>query len=262
MRFLILVSISLLQLNSYSQDSLPSIVVKNINGQIIISWKNSYAVPVTNISIQRSYDTLKNYSTIGSVLSPMNRENGYADTKPPYNKMYYRLFISFEGGKYVFSAIRRPIKEFIPPPVPSTSTTPVELALEPIVVDSSSKNNSLISPAPIKFNEDHSIKVVVSGSIAVRHIYIGKENNIIINIPDAGRKKYSLLIYNSTNQLLFTVKKITEPYLILERTNFLHAGWFRYELMEGGKLTEQNNFYVFKDSKPQPIPLEEKTKFN
>ncbi len=259
MRFLILVSISLLQLNSYSQDSLPAIVVKNINGQIIISWKNSYAVPVTNISIQRSYDTLKNYSTIGSVLSPMNRENGYADTKPPYNKMYYRLFISFEGGKYVFSSVQRPIKEFIPPPPPPS---PVEFALEPTVVDSSRKNHSLILPAPIKFDEDHSIKVVVSGSIAVRHIYIGKENNIIINIPDAGRKKYSLLIYNSTNQLIFTVKKITEPYLTLERTNFLHAGWFRYELMEGGKLTEQNNFYVFKDSKPQSIPLEEKTKFN
>ncbi len=258
MRLLIYLSISFLSLHVHSQDSLPMIKVKNINGQIVISWKNEYQVPVTNINIQRSFDSLKNYSTIGSVLSPMNRENGYADTKPPYNKMYYRLFISFEGGKYQFSAIQRPIKEIIPPPAPPT----VDINLIPIVVDSTKKNNPTIQPIPVKINEDHDIKAIVAGSIAVRHIYTGKENNIIINIPDAGRKKYIISFYDASNQLIFTVKKLTEPFLIVERVNFLHAGWFRYELFESGKLIEQNKFYVFKDAKPQVIPVEEKPKFN
>src|SRR5438309_917962 len=94
-----------------AQETLPNITVKNLNGVIIVSWKNEYPLPVKTINIQRSYDSLKNYSTIGSVLNPQNRENGFADTKPPYNKMYYRVFISFDGGAYQFSEPARPVKD-------------------------------------------------------------------------------------------------------------------------------------------------------
>ena len=97
-----------------AQDTLPRITVKNISGQIIVSWVNNYKAPVTAINIQRSYDSLKNYTTIGSVLNPQNFENGYADAAPPYNKMYYRVFVSFEGGTYVFSKVVRPVKEKLP----------------------------------------------------------------------------------------------------------------------------------------------------
>ncbi|MBK7883760.1 MAG: hypothetical protein IPJ81_08135 [Chitinophagaceae bacterium] len=69
-----------------AQDTLPKISVKNLGGQIIISWKNNYKRPVTTINIQRSYDSTKNFYTIGSVLNPQNIENGFADAKPPYKK--------------------------------------------------------------------------------------------------------------------------------------------------------------------------------
>jgi hypothetical protein len=42
-----------------AQDTLPDIKVKNIGGRIIISWKNAYNVNISNINIQRSFDSLK-----------------------------------------------------------------------------------------------------------------------------------------------------------------------------------------------------------
>ena len=54
------------------QKTLPAISVTNINGKIIVSWKNAYTIPLSTLSIQRSYDSLKNYTTIGSVLNPQN----------------------------------------------------------------------------------------------------------------------------------------------------------------------------------------------
>lgn len=79
-----------------AQEILPSITVKNFSGKIIISWRNQYPLEIKTLNIQRSFDSLKNFSTIGSVLTPQNAENGFVDQAPPYNKMYYRLFISFE----------------------------------------------------------------------------------------------------------------------------------------------------------------------
>ena len=89
--------------SSKAQQILPGISVMNLNGNIIVSWKNEYKVPLANINIQRSYDSLRNYTTIGSVLNPQNQENGYSDAAAPYNKMYYRLFIAFDGGKYLIT---------------------------------------------------------------------------------------------------------------------------------------------------------------
>ena len=80
--FLFILFFNLLAVSLTAQDTLPRISVRNLNGQIIVSWINNYKVPVTTINVQRSYDSLKNYTTIGSVLSPQNFENGYADTKP------------------------------------------------------------------------------------------------------------------------------------------------------------------------------------
>ena len=229
MRQFILFTISFCSLQLHAQVSLPDITVKNYSGKIIVSWKNEYKNTVTAINIQRSYDSLKNYTTVGSVLNPLNRENGYADSKPPYNKMYYRLFISFEGGSYIFSNVERPVKEKV------------------------SDSISRIVPP-----DTPEVKASLNGWVASRRIYSGKENNIIINLPDAGVKKYSVKFFDDKDEQVFEIKKIPETYLILERVNFVHAGWFRYELYENGKLADANKFYVFKDAKPQQAPPDPK----
>ena len=100
--------------SSYAQNTLPDITLINSNGKTIVSWLNDYKKPVTNILIQRSYDSLKNFSSIGSVLNPLNLENGYLDAAPPYDKMYYRINISFEGGGYIIGPSSRPTKEKSP----------------------------------------------------------------------------------------------------------------------------------------------------
>src|SRR5690348_11090752 len=80
---------------SFGQDTLPNISVKKLGAKVVISWKNNYGATINTLNIQRSYDSTKMFTTIGSVLNPMNRSNGFVDTKPPSEKMYYRLFIAF-----------------------------------------------------------------------------------------------------------------------------------------------------------------------
>lgn len=208
------------------QKPLPDIAAKNIGNKIIISWVNEFTVPITTLNIQRSFDSLKNYKTIGSVLSPQSKENGYADVNPPYNKMYYRVFIAFEGGSYMYSNIRRPLKDT------SKTVIAIEEKFPWLVVDT-----GIIIPSKNNITYPSST------------IFTAKDNNVIIHLEDAATKHYSVKFYDEAEKFLFELKKIKEDYLIIEKVNFIHFGWFRFELFENGELIEDNKFQIIKDPK-------------
>lgn len=262
-----------------AQEVLPGLTVKDFNGKIVVSWKNEYKTPVTNISIQRSFDSAKNYSTIGSVLNPQNLENGYADDKPPYAKMYYRLFISFDGGAYTFSKVVRPVKiitsqdisaaprwpwQVPPAPAPDTSIAALpkrnSSTTLPVTQDEPmgtlNRDSSLqFSPLDIPNNRtsgrrDSIIKrpaeVITYPS---QRVYSNRENNVVIHLPDAVYKRYTIKFYDESNNFLFELTKIKEEFFVVEKVNFMHAGWFFFEVLENNKLVEKNRFYIGKENK-------------
>lgn len=101
--FLMLVSFS-----SFAQDTLPRFTVTTRgSNKAIISWTNNYT-SVTQINIQRSYDSTKGFRTILNVPDPTVPQNGFVDTKAPSPNMFYRLFIVLEDGNYIFSTSKRP----------------------------------------------------------------------------------------------------------------------------------------------------------
>jgi hypothetical protein len=91
-----------------AQDTLPRFsAVARGPGKILISWHNRYT-GVSQISIQRSADSLKNFTTLLTVPDPGLPENGAMDKAAPHPNFYYRLFIVLGEGKYLFTPSRRP----------------------------------------------------------------------------------------------------------------------------------------------------------
>jgi hypothetical protein len=91
-----------------AQDTLPRFsAIARGTGKILISWHNNYPV-VSQISIQRSPDSLKNFATLLTVPDPALPENGAVDNRVPHPNFYYRLFVVLENGKYFFTPSRRP----------------------------------------------------------------------------------------------------------------------------------------------------------
>jgi hypothetical protein len=207
-----------------AQDTLPNISVKNLGGQIIISWKNNYKKPIATINIQRSYDSTKNFYTIGSVLNPQNEENGYADAKPPYRKMYYRVFIAFDGGSYIITKSKKPLKD--------------------LYGDTLSVYNNPWQQTKQQENITHPSK----------KIFTNRDNNIAIYLPNVETKKITIKFFDDKSNFLFELNKLTEQFYIIEKVNFVHSGWFYFKLYENGVLAEENKFYVLKDGKNQQIP--------
>ena len=217
-KFLTLSLVLLLSQQLFSQDTLPKISVSNISDHILISLTNPY-VSLTTINIQRSFDSTKNFTTIGSVLDVSNKRNGFIDSKPLSLSMYYRVFLSFEGGTYIFTKSSRPIKD-------------TSKALPDIKDFQQSTVNTWFVPS--------------------KFIYTGRDNNVIISLPDAPKKKYLVKFFEENGAFIFELSKITEPYLTLDKVNFLHAGIFDFEIYENGQLMEKHKVYVPRDGKPIP----------
>ena len=122
-----LVILVLVMNQASGQDTLPKFSVSTRgNNKIIIGWFNEYP-KVSQISIQRSLDSTRNFKTILTVPDPSIPQNGFVDTKAPSNFMFYRLFIVLDSGKYLFTKSTRPkwdttkqvVQTPIKPPVPN-----------------------------------------------------------------------------------------------------------------------------------------------
>jgi hypothetical protein len=76
------------------------------------------------------------------------------------------------------------------------------------------------------------------------YVFTGKDGNVTIALSDVNHKKYFVAFYESDDTPVFEVKDIHDAVLIIDKTNFGHSGWFRFELYEDGKLKEKNKLLI------------------
>jgi hypothetical protein len=311
----------------FAQDTLPKISIKALGSKVLVSWRNEYKKLVTVIDIQRSYDSIRNFSTIGTILNPASEDDGFVDTKAPKVKCYYRVFIAFDGGDYTFSkSYRKPgiaaNNNETPSEITSTKTAPINktpiVKSPPVKKDIETNVSPIVIPkaADVKLSQEDlfNLKRLPKNTVApntytlrkinivslttpslirqrlyieiapdnrdARRLYfnirrdttdliarlpftpskfvnVGKDNDVVINLPLYAIKKYSIKFYGEKDTaLLFEISKITEPYLILEKMNFRHSGWFRYRLYSNGLFVEKYKIYIAIDDKVVPIVKE------
>jgi hypothetical protein len=211
-------------IHSFAQDTLPRLTVNYVSNNILVSWTNPFT-SLTTINIQRSFDSTKNFKTIGSVLDVKNKRNGFVDPNPPSYNMFYRIFLSFEGGTYIFTSSHMP------------------------VLDTSKVLPSLKSRQQ---------STAVTGFVPSKRVYTSRDNNVIVNLPEANHKKYVVKFFDENGISMFELNKISETYLTIEKVNFLHAGIFNFEVYEDGILVEKYKFSIAKEGKPLQIINDQK----
>lgn len=238
--FLLLLAIIIVSVYKLSaQDTLPKFSVKNAgNNRIIVSWTNNYHL-VKQISIQRSSDSLKNYKTILTVPDPMNKENGYADTKAVTDNMFYRLFIVLDGSMFIFSNSKRPIIDSL-----QMADAEQKKLVDPFSIEVNRPMKNIDSVLGTNgLNSKNKPNIFVPSM----YVYTARDGNIHLNLPDADSKKYSVKFYDENDNFLFEIKNLKDQSLIVDKTNFYHAGWFKFELFSDEKLKEKHKFYIGKE---------------
>lgn len=223
-------------------------------GLIHLSWKNPYKTTI-QLSVQRSVDSLKNFRTILSAKNPSLENNGFTDYTAPHDiPVFYRIFVTLEGAGFFFTPVLRAQKAVAKPeaPKPVAADLP-NLVSEPKPATSAVKKAALSIPKPVaaEIKKDTIVlpRVVVPENPFVnkkpsKYVYTDAKGYLVISLPKAAVNQYKLIIYDTDGSILFTIGHIREPELIVEKVNFLHSGWFNFELFENGLLMEQNRFYI------------------
>lgn len=205
-----------------AQDTLPKFSVKNVgNDRIIVGWINNF-IDVTQISVQRSFDSVSGFKTILTVTDPYSPQNGYVDTKATNDHMFYRLYIMREQGGFLFTEAKRPILDT------------VAMVTKPIVTTPPTKDTTVVKLIP--------------GFQASNYVYTDRDGYVNINLPDEEKpKKYGVKFFTEDGEFIFEIKEVKEKNFKIDKTNFYHAGWFRFELYEEGKLLEKHKFLIEKE---------------
>lgn len=269
-KFAILILVIFITGRLFSQDTLPKFTIVERGDKVVISWTNPYETLV-QLNIQRSFDSLKFYSTIFSAPSPQLQQNGYTDTKKPANHVYYRIFYVLQGGSYFFSpAIRadgastdnsasRDINNSNLLNVIPGDTRVVTIKIKDIVFKQLSINAFRNFRDSILHTTKDTLFAVNDSLVGVSpytgpvnwkvspYIFLSKDGYINISVPLSEQKKYNLKFFEENGSSLFEINNVKESPLILDKSNFIHAGWFLFEVYEDDKLKEKNKLYLPKD---------------
>ncbi len=257
-----------------SQDTLPKFTAKNLgNNTIQISWVNPYETCI-QLNVQRSFDSTRNFKTIFSTQSPELPMNGFAD-KAPYHKMYYRIFYVLQGGAYFFTKSKLPdtlvryVTGGIKPPhnnLPTLKdgdykfdndgkrgTRYVNIFIKDVLIATLDSKEYRRFKDSIANQTKDTLYAVNQYAIELRRAFVWKPsvyiftNNkgyLTLNIPMVKKHTYKLIVAEANGVEIFQVKHVKEAMLILDKSNFPHAGWYNFELYEDDKLKDKNKFYL------------------
>ncbi len=252
----------------FGQATLPDFTLNNTNGKISIFWLNDYKKPIKGISVQRSYDSTRNFFSIASILNPQNPVNGFTDSMPPYNKMYYRLLIGFDTGVYLLTPSKRPelntaiyytqlIQEINAMYEKNTQLQEGKVKLYKELAKTQEAKNKTKAPVKIiknkpdvkkpsitKFSENAFTQVIAFPS---KRIFTDKDNNVIARLFNVKENNYLIRFFTEDNKLLFEIKTPPDDYFVIEKVNFIRAGWFHFEIYKNDFLLEVNKFHITKD---------------
>ncbi|MBM3923149.1 MAG: hypothetical protein FJ340_08130 [Sphingomonadales bacterium] len=80
------------------------------------------------------------------------------------------------------------------------------------------------------------------------YVYAQPDGNVRIEVPNKKRYPYyRIRFYEPDKQFLFELKQLPAATFQLDKTNFLHSGWFLYELYEEARLIERHKVFLEKD---------------
>lgn len=209
-----------------AQDTLPAFTLVNKGGnRIIISWTNPYK-DIRQLSIQRSFDSTRNFKSILTLPDPNVPQNGYADTKATTDRMFYRLYILLDSGRYIFSKAKKPILDTI-----RIKELPKEIktAEQPVFEPPKQENNKIVVTEEVKPKEPEKKEVAVKAEpvkpkeIPERLIYIKKRDTLLGQIGERSIKRFrdsislrtkDTLSYNTADTLVikpFVPKEVYKP---------------------------------------------------
>lgn len=261
----------------HAQDTLPKFTATIRGSRVIVSWDNPYE-NLIQVAVQRSYDSTKKFNTVYSAPSPELPVNGFSEQIQPGVRVYYRIFYVLAGGNYFFSKSKKPVLTIAAEGVDNTPNTTnkerrdkASVMLEEVAKNANKKifikledllYATLSDGAYLKFRDSiiqktqDTLYPIAADTILIKkyvipyswapskYVFTDRNGYLKINLIDAAEKQYEITITEEDGTHVLDLKQLKEPLLFVDKTNFYHAGWYKFILYENGKLKEKGRFLL------------------
>jgi len=201
----------------YAQPELPNIAVTTQGGINILSFSNPYESGIKSIAVERSSDSVLNFTNIGYVGSVKKGPASFVDAHPMVGKNWYRLQIVFSGGMEWISNLGS--IEVDSAAIANRKPLPPSDSLQKIV--NATGNTAVI-------NEIKTVEMPKSQYVFTNPF----TGNINIEIQDALKESYQLLFYDQNDKEVLRIPRVNDKIVILDKRNFQTTGIFKFKLLK------------------------------
>lgn len=252
-----------------AQDTLPSFRAVIRSGKVVLSWVN-LSSRVVQLTIQRSSDSLQGFKSIAPMPDPALTENGFMDMRAPDTRQFYRIYVQESGGYFFTTPSRRAIPESMAPPIvratpiytpPAPKYTPViepqepaqqiptfntlmESGVRPMIAKRSpGRIRFAVQPIAVDIRE---LEVRIPNSLLSPSVFmlINPDGNLQLALPSERAGSYRIQFFLPDGAPFFQVSKVKDPFLIIDKVNFLRSGWFEFEVYENERLRERKRIFI------------------
>ena len=202
--------------------------------------------------------------------------NGFSDKIVPGLKVYYRIFYVMRGGTYYFTNSLRPNASITGPVTYDSrrdklndvlldelnNTKKDSISNGPIFLKT---KDGILTLMPVDFKAyrdsiltktNDSLLQIAADTVELQpysppyiqrtsqYIFTDRDGFIVVKLPDAANKKYEVVFLEEDDTPVLELRGIKESQVTIDKTNFYHGGWYKFELRENGHVKERNKIFL------------------
>lgn len=258
---------------------LPDIAIASDKGVNVLSWTCQYD-GIKSIAVQRSSDSVFNYTTVGYVRSLKKGQQAFIDGHPQAGNNWYRLYIGFSSDLTWYSNTVRVYidsatllsKSVIPPndslqkyassinlkpediiatsnnaPTPAYTPTPGEVT--PAARPATTGGNVAPRPAPkLELNIPKSEEVNQYTYVKSRYVFTNPfTGHVTLELPEDSRKIYAIQFFKQGDERtpVLDIPRLRKNKVVIDKRNFQGKGVYKFVLYDGTNKMDEGYISIF-----------------
>ncbi|RYZ53171.1 MAG: hypothetical protein EOP49_07870 [Sphingobacteriales bacterium] len=244
---------------SVAQPVLPDLSAVTQRGLNILSWHAPYD-GIKSIAVQRSSDSVYNYTAIGYVKNVKKGNQAFIDGHPVPGNNWYRLYIVFNSDltwysnsiKLFVDSATLAARQAVLPPNDSLQKLLNTKKTERVVVtttqkpgvDSTGQPKTNIVLSTIPDIEEINAYTYIRSQYVFTNPFTGHVN---VELPDDFDRKilFSIDFFDQKNNRILQVPKVGEHSIIIDKRNFQRKGLYKFELKKNADILETGYITIY-----------------
>lgn len=260
---------------AHTQPALPDIAGNSLNATNILSWTCQYD-GVQSISIQRSYDSVRNYTVIGTLKKPKKGTQGFIDEHPQSGDNWYCLNVVFANSSVPWTTNRikihvdasqlvlhsqtpisttEPFQKIVPKSISSKDSVGHFITDMTGHYDSirAAERKAAIRDSLMRLKPKIKIPTPNDAKDFDPYLYLVSPyvstdvvtGHIQVSLPNIKSHTYELKFYNLQGKTVLEIPRINASPLIIDKRNFQQKGVYKFKIFRNGKHFDTGSVTVY-----------------